>query len=660
MSSAIKIPFNALPEQTRRRFAEATRNNSALHTVGASTIGPRIGWIILLLISGLAFTISLTDNFGSPWSFQLRGEMLVMLGVSTFFGAYAFLGLLRNILGSRFAPFVPGIYIFGNDIVKAKDPATLTILPLARIDRINVVHQHVNGVYSASHIHFQFQGGPKETVVVRGHAKVDDLLNRIGAAQHATREANASQNMEALAALDVFHDVRGTAIWTTPAEATRAAQYASGHNLSRGLPFPIRIASVGALVLTVLAVPVAFARDYLSDDAAFERIKAENTADRYQHYLRVGGNHQQEAQELLFMAAFQEAQATGTVTALRDYMREYPNSPHMAQVQAVMHQRFEQVEQTFLSQASTQNPAMPAFMSSLLDWLEANNSPPVQVRFSPPSAETLAQIDAQLVGVTPIAPHFTAERSQPRESQITEVFQRGFAAVFPTDVMSLTHTGRFDPAVPAVVPTFDIQYAVRSSGSTFTDEQNGRQYVGIHVDFHVSMNIPGSDISHAFDVAVQPPSHFSVSYQDTLGGPSDGVVYSTMARLAFERLSSNIAMTFFRPDSAAFSQAAAHLAGGAVPAGGGCTNTCNTANDNECDDGGPNSLYNVCALGTDCNDCGPRPPAAGGAPPPAPAANAGCTNTCNTANDGECDDGGPNSLYNVCGLGTDCNDCGPR
>lgn len=39
---------------------------------------------------------------------------------------------------------------------------------------------------------------------------------------------------------------------------------------------------------------------------------------------------------------------------------------------------------------------------------------------------------------------------------------------------------------------------------------------------------------------------------------------------------------------------------------------------------------------------------------------AGCTNTCGSANDGECDDGGPGAQYAVCALGTDCADCGPR
>jgi hypothetical protein len=37
-----------------------------------------------------------------------------------------------------------------------------------------------------------------------------------------------------------------------------------------------------------------------------------------------------------------------------------------------------------------------------------------------------------------------------------------------------------------------------------------------------------------------------------------------------------------------------------------------------------------------------------------------CTNTCDWARDGDCDDGGPSSDYNLCELGTDCADCGVR
>lgn len=38
----------------------------------------------------------------------------------------------------------------------------------------------------------------------------------------------------------------------------------------------------------------------------------------------------------------------------------------------------------------------------------------------------------------------------------------------------------------------------------------------------------------------------------------------------------------------------------------------------------------------------------------------GCTNTCEFAFDGDCDDGGPDSDYDLCDYGTDCSDCGSR
>ena len=83
-----------------------------------------------------------------------------------------------------------------------------------------------------------------------------------------------------------------------------------------------------------------------------------------------------------------------------------------------------------------------------------------------------------------------------------------------------------------------------------------------------------------------------------------------------------------------------------------CTNTCQHANDGDCDDGGPGSDYDLCDYGTDCNDCGPRPPVEND--------EMICTNSCQHANDGDCDDGGPGSDYDLCEYGTDCADCGPR
>ncbi len=89
-----------------------------------------------------------------------------------------------------------------------------------------------------------------------------------------------------------------------------------------------------------------------------------------------------------------------------------------------------------------------------------------------------------------------------------------------------------------------------------------------------------------------------------------------------------------------------------------CSDSCASARDGECDDGGANSLYAVCDLGSDCGDCGIRTEEEFRAQLDANGRQ--CQNTCAYANDNECDDGGPGSLNSLCSYGSDCNDCGAR
>ena len=89
-----------------------------------------------------------------------------------------------------------------------------------------------------------------------------------------------------------------------------------------------------------------------------------------------------------------------------------------------------------------------------------------------------------------------------------------------------------------------------------------------------------------------------------------------------------------------------------------CLNNCLNAGGGSCSDGGPGAEFATCAYGSDCIDCGPRAQRPPTAPPPplTPL----CTETCNWASDADCDDGGPGSEFPLCALGSDCTDCGPR
>gem|GEM_PF-6482550 len=73
---------------------------------------------------------------------------------------------------------------------------------------------------------------------------------------------------------------------------------------------------------------------------------------------------------------------------------------------------------------------------------------------------------------------------------------------------------------------------------------------------------------------------------------------------------------------------------------------CVHAQDGVCDDASyPISTTSACEEGSDFSDCN-RPPI--------------CQESCIWSGDGDCDDGGANSVTSVCDLGSDCSDCGPR
>ena len=107
----------------------------------------------------------------------------------------------------------------------------------------------------------------------------------------------------------------------------------------------------------------------------------------------------------------------------------------------------------------------------------------------------------------------------------------------------------------------------------------------------------------------------------------------------------------------------------------GCSDTCAHAANGLCEDGGSGTVYYDCDVGTDCTDCGarnadgtlqalsptsPSQPTASQAPPQLQATTAICSDTCAYALNGLCEDGGSDTVYYDCNLGTDCTDCGVR
>ena len=146
----------------------------------------------------------------------------------------------------------------------------------------------------------------------------------------------------------------------------------------------------------------------------------------------------------------------------------------------------------------------------------------------------------------PIAPHFTPDRTSLFEGSVTNRLRDGFATVFPADIFDLEHSGRVDASAPLDPnhPVLDVRYVVRPSGALYVSDTDTRAFVGIHVDFDVTMRSPDGPGTFAFAFAVEPPETFTVSTRGDAQA-SDNSIYATMAERAFDRLGERLSSTFF-------------------------------------------------------------------------------------------------------------------
>jgi hypothetical protein len=315
-------------------------------------------------------------------------------------------------------------------------------------------------------------------------------------------------------------------------------------------------------------------RNLLSDQFAYWDAEQKGTERAYQLYVDEGWLHVKAAREKLPFAALADARKARTVTAFRNLLTKYPNSPVEAEARSELHAFYEKSLAAFRQQAPP-DPRLQSFMGNLLGYLEKSNLQAFEVSFVRPNASLLRSADQRLEAratnlggrFEPVAPHFAEQSALTREQLIVNQLARGFAAVFPADVLQLS-MGATLPSprdAPADRPLLVIVYAVVPSGDFYQSERQSnldfmgpRVFVGIQVVFDVSMRFPGEAQPLTFNLSVAPPERFNVRYTQygvMDSGPSAGDVYTVMAERAFDQLGEKLRGVFFSKDSQAFRSA---------------------------------------------------------------------------------------------------------
>ena len=99
-----------------------------------------------------------------------------------------------------------------------------------------------------------------------------------------------------------------------------------------------------------------------------------------------------------------------------------------------------------------------------------------------------------------------------------------------------------------------MRYVVRPSGALYVNDTDQRAFVGIHIDFDVTMRTPGTNATYAFTLAVEPPETFTVS--TTAGAhASESTIYATMTERAFDHLGDGLSAKFFASSATASAEA---------------------------------------------------------------------------------------------------------
>lgn len=563
-----RVGFNRLPTAVRERFVQCTRSEMGPLPIVQEQLsagGATVGWSILALLGLGGLAMFTFGDFGRVNDMGIQPGWVIGANlICLFFVVWPVLAIVRRRRLMKGLPYTPGRYLFPMDFVDARTHE-LRIVPMALMADFQGTHHHTNGVYTHTDFVFVFEGGKRESFRINGQQQAENILQAFRLAQHRVADAIDQRDVEAIYQSDVFFEARMNDAWDTDPEPFQADAGLQAEAMPKWL---VWASLPGLVVATVVAIPLWFGRNAASDAAAFATLD-DASSFTAQRYIDLGGARADEVAKVqLPNAALREAKEQGSVTALRDMALRYPDTDAAKEAREEIHVLFAKTVKDFEGQAAD-DAAMKAFMTRLFAYLEKEDSPPITVRFSKPSATDLAEADKLLNkevkgGVVPISGHFDEARSAPREIAIVKSMQDAFAAIFPADVLSLEkgprlQEGEGGDALEA--PSIFIHYDVTWSGDTYVSEQTKKNFVGIRVKFLVSMRLPGEDVEKAltFPLTVEPPERFQVAASPLdkygvgyAGTDQAGRVYHAMALNAFGQLASKMRGVFFRPGTDAY------------------------------------------------------------------------------------------------------------
>jgi hypothetical protein len=395
-------------------------------------------------------------------------------------------------------------------------------------------------------------------------------------------KAIAAQDVHMLAELDPLHD----SALSSPIGPTEA--------MKRTLPAWIRLDWGIAIAIGVAAgLALGTTRNTMSDEAMFRALVSTGTVADLQRYLTHGGRHSDEVRDVLLpraqlrdaeaqgtveavkafaadhpsskigpeidvalrramLAELEKAKKVGTVAALDQFVRRYPDRIVDRELKAARHALYARALVAWKEKSETDAGAK-AFMERLLAWAEKNGATS-EVRFRLKPSKSLDDADKSAIksghypGPDALPSKFVAPAVlRPREQRVEQALSQAFAAAFPSDVLVLQPGEPLaaDAPVPTKVPTLVIEYAPEWSHVNTATMKPNTVFAGYNFTFDSAFSLPEGAPLKVQVKAWRGAEVWKIKSDGMEREDFQQKVYDTMIDGAFDQLDKKLEDTFF-------------------------------------------------------------------------------------------------------------------
>ncbi len=574
------VDFYKLPRAIQDRFVGSVMSGFPPAPLLATKAGTptKLIWVGLTAACMITLVIVTLIGYGSLESnLALHSWKALLLYAALIFGvAFGLVQAFGRAVREGALPYRAGIYLF---------PACLID---ARSDQFKVYStQDLQGVdVQGGSIRVAFSGGSSFTFACADPAQAGTIVAEVQSARDRALHAKATEDPKELVAVDPLHNPR----FSSPVGPRDP--------YDMRLPPWKKLGPVVALAVAAIVAPTLWAlRNNGSDKTMFKRAADANDTQAYAAYLMRGAKFKEEVAGTLLpraelrdaikvgtvdallkyktdhpgskispevslairnamIAELEKAKAPGTLAALDDFAKHYPEHGVDADLREAIHAVYVRELETYKKHPASKDKNVLPFVERLFAWSE-KHGPKIEIRFRRKKSETLGRAD-QYVAKTPSfggevsypSRYFDEKHGIKRETALGKNLVTRFDAGLSPELFEVTMGAPVGPDVETLpdvkVPTLFITHGAEWSGHTYVSQKPRGSYVGVLFAFEAVFLIPADAKTVKTKAEMMKQAALGqLKDEDLPPGPAEDKVYDAMATDAFEAFGNKVLVLFF-------------------------------------------------------------------------------------------------------------------